>query len=222
MDAPVNDTAANGTTANDTAEESNIQIEDISDDTFNNKTKVWYNKYNRQFKETSTLKLIPFGVQKNQVMIRVANLEDNFDGLTATYKFDINAWAREFYLEANEHYLVVNTTTELLQGIRLNITEMNLAGSVSKSYFDNKTQAHTKWLQLGESVESMDSPMKTKFNMTKLDKEPKDNVQFVEIERAKGSYESLGTLYEQNFIVNLEPQAIRMFSIQYFMPNLYA
>lgn len=63
MDAPVNDTAANGTTANDTAEESNIQIEDISDDTFNNKTKVWYNKYNRQFKETSTLKLIPFGVQ---------------------------------------------------------------------------------------------------------------------------------------------------------------
>jgi hypothetical protein len=57
--------------------------------------------------------------------------------------------------------------------------------------------------------------------MTKLDKEPKDNIQFVEIERAKGSVESLGTLYEQNFIVNLEPQAIRMFSIQYFMPNLY-
>lgn len=68
----------------------------------------------------------------------------------------------------------------------------------------------------------MDSPVKAEFNMTKIDKEPKDNIQFVEIERAKGSAEGLGTLYEQNFIVTLEPQAIRMFSIQYFMPNLYA
>jgi hypothetical protein len=67
----------------------------------------------------------------------------------------------------------------------------------------------------------MDSPVKAEFNMTKIDKEPKDNIQFVEIERAKGSAEGLGTLYEQNFIVTLEPQAIRMFSIQYFMPNLY-
>jgi len=76
-------------------------------------------------------------------------------------------------------------------------------------------------MQLGEVVETMDSPIKTEFNMTKLDQPPKDNIQFVEIERAKGSLESLGTLYEQNFIVTLEPQAIRMFSIQYFMPNLY-
>ena len=73
---------------------------------------------------------------------------------------------------------------------------MNLAGSVSKSYFDNKAQAHTKWLQLGEVVETADSPIKSDFNMTKIDKEPKDNIQFVEIERAKGSLESLGTLYE--------------------------
>lgn len=212
--------------ANDTVEtdsRENIMIEDVDKSTFNEKTNVWYNKYNKEFKEASTLKLIPFGVQKNQVMIRLANLEDNFDGMKAkTYKFDINAWAREFYLEANAHYLMTNTTTELLQGIRLNITEMNLAGSVPKSYFNQKTQEHTKWLQLGESVESTDSPIEKDFNMTKLDKEPKDNIQFVEIERAKGSRASLGTLYEQNFIVTLEPQSIRMFSIQYFMPNLYA
>jgi len=117
---------------------------------------------------------------------------------------------------------MTNTTTELLQGIRLNITEMNLAGSVPKSYFNQKAQEHTKWLQLGESVESTDSSIEKDFNMTKLDKDPKDNIQFVEIERAKGSRASLGTLYEQNFIVTLEPQSIRMFSIQYFMPNLYA
>ena len=68
----------------------------------------------------------------------------------------------------------------------------------------------------------MDSPINNDFNMTTFEKEPKDNIQFVEIERAKGSLESLGTLYEQNFIVNLEPQSIRMFSIQYFLPNLKA
>jgi hypothetical protein len=113
LDGPSNDTSND--TSNETASTEDIQIDDISEETFNNKSKVWYNKYNKQFKETSTLKLIPYGVQKNQVMIRLANLEDNFDGLTAkTYKFDINAWAREFYLEANEHYLMTNTTSELL------------------------------------------------------------------------------------------------------------
>ena len=49
-------------------------------------------------------------------MIRVTNLEDQFDGLTAkSYKFDINAWAREFYLESNTHYLAAgNTTADIL------------------------------------------------------------------------------------------------------------
>jgi hypothetical protein len=53
---------------------------------------------------------------------------------------------------------------------------MNLAGSVAKSYFDSQGQAHTKWLQLGEVVETADSPIKSDFNMTKIDKEPKDNI----------------------------------------------
>jgi hypothetical protein len=53
-----------------------------------------------------------YGVQKNQIMIRLANLEDHFDGDSAkTIKFDINAWAREFYLEANSHYMAKNTTS---------------------------------------------------------------------------------------------------------------
>lgn len=174
------------------------------------------------------MKLLVFGIQKNQIMIRVANLEDNFDGLTAkTRKFDINAWAREFYLEANSHLLAKNTTKELLQGIRLNITEMNLAGSVAKSYFKNKTQSQTKWFQQGSFVETSDSFVQTfseseQTLLANLDKEPLDNVQFVEIERAKGSVEGLGTLFEPNFIVNVEPQSIRTFSIQYFMPNLLA
>lgn len=115
-------------------------------------------------------------------MIRLTNLEDQFDGLTAkSYKFDINAWAREFYLESNMHYLAQgNTTADILQGIRLNITEMNLAGSIPKSYFLNKTQAHTKWLQQGTSFENLDGPTNGDVNVTSLiqksEKEPIDNV----------------------------------------------
>ena len=95
---------------------------------------------------------------------------------------------------------------------------MNLAGSVAKSYFKNKTQAQTKWFQQGSFVETSDSFVQTfseseQTLLAGLDKEPLDNVQFVEIERAKGSADGLGTLFEPNFIVNVEPQSIRTFSI---------
>jgi len=37
----------------------------------------------------------------------VANLEDRFDGKnnSKTYMFDINAFAKEFYMEANAHLM---------------------------------------------------------------------------------------------------------------------
>jgi hypothetical protein len=40
-------------------------------------------------------------------MLRVANLEDRFDGKnnSKTYMFDINAFAKEFYMEANAHLM---------------------------------------------------------------------------------------------------------------------
>ena len=41
-------------------------------------------------------------------MIRVANLEDRtYDGIKVakTYTFDVNAWARDFYIEANSHLI---------------------------------------------------------------------------------------------------------------------
>lgn len=81
-------------------------------------------------------------------MVRLANLDDRFDGVDAakSYKFDINAWAREFYLEANSHLLSKNSTSELLRGIRLNITEMNLAGSIPKSFFNGSVYAQENWV----------------------------------------------------------------------------
>jgi len=200
--------------------------------------------FNREFKQAKTVKLIPFGVQKNQIMIRLVNLEDRFDGEAKTYRFDVNAWAREFYIEANQHLLGNPrfrglTMSDLVRGIRLNITEMNLSGSIPKSLFQS-TYQQTQWLAQGSAAEdnstmdridgnntmqnnaanSTGNSTKSTPSLVELDKEPKDNIQLVNVERAKGSLKTLPTLTEDNYIISLEPQAIRMFSIQYYMPLL--
>jgi hypothetical protein len=41
------------------------QMEAVSRQTFNADAGVWYNKFNRDFKDSSTVKLLVFGVQKN-------------------------------------------------------------------------------------------------------------------------------------------------------------
>lgn len=143
-------------------------------------------------------------------MIRLSNLEDRFDGENAkTYKFDINAWAREFYIEANSHLLKTNTTnynttSDVVRGLRLNITEMNLAGSIPRSYL-NTTFPQADWIAQGTVTEKEADKNETKSAepqpviekaLAEIDKEPKDSIQFVEIERAKGSKEELGTLFE--------------------------
>lgn len=205
--------------------------------TYNKDSAVWYNKFNQEFKQAKTVKLIPFGVQKNQIMIRLVNLEDRFDGEAKTYRFDVNAWAREFYIEANQHLLGNPrfrglTMSDLVRGIRLNITEMNLSGSIPKSLFQS-TYQQTQWLAQGSAAEdnsTMDridgnntmqnNSTKSTPSLVELDKEPKDNIQLVKVERAKGSLKTLPALTEDNYIISLEPQAIRMFSIQYYMPLL--
>ena len=79
---------------------------------------------------------------------------------------------------------------------------MNLAGSIPKSYLGtNFTQA--KWIAEGSAkVPDTEggSDKKEKKDDKELEdsvkKEPKDNIQFVELERAKGSKSGLGTLFE--------------------------
>lgn len=185
--------------------EETIKIEDATPATFKKDADVWYKKFNAEFKSSKTVKLLVYGVQKNQVMIRLSNLEDNFDGMKAkSIKFDVNAWAREFYLEANSHLSKKNTTTQLLQGIRLNITEMNLAGSIPKYYF-NTSLPQAKWIAQGSLSNMTDAndtdtkqpkTQQLSEQMEKLEKEPQDNIQFIEVERAKGSTPGLPALWE--------------------------
>lgn len=77
---------------------------------------------------------------------------------------------------------------------------MNLAGSIPKSYL-NTSLPQTDWIAQGSSMvidNSTDTlqKMDTKQILSTVEKEPKDNVQFVELERAKGSKPGLGTLFE--------------------------
>jgi hypothetical protein len=74
------------------------------------------------------------------VQIRLTNLDDKFDGnFSNSIGVNVNEWAREYYLEANSHLMVPddptnmtkrNTSLDILEGILLNITEMNIAGSI--------------------------------------------------------------------------------------------
>lgn len=95
---------------------------------------------NKEFKQSKTLKTITYGIKPNEIQVRLTNLDDNFDGnYSKPLAIDLNAWAREFYLEANAHLMVPNDTEhmkdrnssiDVLEGVLLNITEMNLAGSI--------------------------------------------------------------------------------------------
>lgn len=97
-------------------------------------------KPNIAFKMSKTLKNIIYGIKPNEIQIRVANIEDRFDGnYSGPIGLNINEWAREYFLEANSHLMVPNdshnmskrnTSLDILEGVMLNITEMNIAGSI--------------------------------------------------------------------------------------------
>lgn len=56
-------------------------------------------------------------------------MEDRFDGNNNVFYFDVNAFARELYLEANAHSLTTDEQ-KIVTNLKLDIEEMNLAGSI--------------------------------------------------------------------------------------------
>ena len=47
--------------------------------------------------------------------------------------FDVNAWAREFYLDANQHLVPKNgSIASLYDKVSVNVTEMTLGGFITK------------------------------------------------------------------------------------------
>jgi hypothetical protein len=119
---------------------------------------------NKDFKQSGTIKAITYGIKPNEIQVRLTNLQDGFDGnYSKPLAIDLNAWAREFYLEANAHLMVPkdsdhmsvrNSSIDVLEGVILNITEMNLAGSVPLCQLSNQDLNNTRrWFNWTTSME---------------------------------------------------------------------
>jgi len=125
-------------------------------------------------------------------MVRVINLEDRFDGLnnSGSVVFDVNTFAKEYFLEANAHWVnKLNSPKQLeeyMKMMSINITEMNAVGSMTKESLEKSNQ--TKW-----SVPKAEDPeaLLSNRNLTWLT-----------------------TLNDTNKIV-LQPQEIKTFRIKY-------
>jgi hypothetical protein len=140
------------------------------------------------------------------------NMEDRWDATAKSYIFDINAWAREYYLEANQHLIMSidgGNSSMLLAGMRIEITEMNICGSIelnalltgnfSRLGGDNKTNSTTEFTKW-KVPESEDPENK----LTK----PVDFIQEVEIPRIPSnppSEDDKKPLREKNYKITLEP-----------------
>ena len=103
----------------------------------------------KESKESTTLKTLIFASDINELMVRVINLEDRFDGLnnSGSVVFDVNTFAKEYFLEANAHWInQLNSPKQLeeyMKMMAINITEMNAVGSMTKESMDKSNQ--TKW-----------------------------------------------------------------------------
>lgn len=125
---------------------------------------------NSEYKQGKTIKTLAYGVGKGVVMLRIANLEDRFDGKnnSESYNFDLNAWAKEYYMEANAHLIQGLSPKEqetFVKAIGLNITEMNAAGSIAlASLVGANATVMTKW----NVPEAEDPTNSTGLNLTQL------------------------------------------------------
>lgn len=119
---------------------------------------------NLAFKKSKTFKNIIYGIKPNEIQIRLVNMEDKFDGnYSQPIGININEWAREYYLEANGHLMVPqdptnmtnrNTSLDILEGVLLNITEMNIAGSIPISHLKDQREGNRlAWFNWTTSID---------------------------------------------------------------------
>lgn len=158
---------------------------------------------NQPYKTVGTIKTLVYGVNPNEILVRVSNLEDRFDRRQArTYNFDLNAFGREFYFEANRHLSSKNAS--IIHGMKLEITEMNLAGSVNMTYF---TKNDTKLINWKTSSQEDPSPPI---------KKGKDLIKNITLPQLSSP------VNETYMIVPLAPQQIRVFSLKFIPPELHS
>jgi hypothetical protein len=125
---------------------------------------------NKAYKESKFIKTTTYPIGANEILVRITNLDDRFDGKTNEdyIYFDVNAFAREMYLEANEKNMSKSMKKQALVSLlKLEIEEMNIAGSIGLDYLNTSDHA-TKW-----KVDKKEDPPKN------LIQKPKDKVHTV-------------------------------------------
>jgi len=152
---------------------------------------------NKLYKESKTLKTLVYAQGLNQLILRVSNLEDRFDGAAAKVQsFDVNAWAREFYAAANYH---LNASESILKDLKINITEMNLGASVELESLKNGTLNLTQW------------KTDPAFDPVNVPKKPVDYLETIRLPQS--ALGQLKEISEKNWL--LEPQRIRVFKVDF-------
>ena len=67
-------------------------------------------------------------------------MADKYDGLSSegVQRFDINTWAREFFVEANRHLMIDEKhANKMMDDMHVKIEETTLSGSVERFAFRN-------------------------------------------------------------------------------------
>ena len=82
-----------------------------------------------------------YAEKKNQVLLRVQNMEDSFDKDPETYKFDVNFFAENLFLEANPGF-------DYSQ-IKVDIEEMTLSGVTN---YEKRMSEDFSWTTNEKSV----------------------------------------------------------------------
>lgn len=159
-----------------------------------------FNQSVKHYSQGGSFKMDVFAVGQDEIQVRVHNLEDRFDespnAVMNTYIFNARRFARQFYFEANEHLftqLPPKKALALLKAIRLEITEMNLAGSLPLADIKKKVGV-TQW--------------KTAESSSVNIKPPRDH-QFERVDPTKKGRPT-------GFNFSLEPQRTRVFNIRYW------
>ena len=134
------------------------------------------------------MKLLLYAFKKNQVLLRISNLEDVYDPKPQSHTLDLKSYARELFEEANPDL-------KKAKDVRYDIEETTLTGVTN---YQKRMDEHTKW-QTNDGA--------TSFASGVGNERAHDKIQYVK--DGKG-----GQMVEQ-YSVQMMPQSIRAFKITY-------
>jgi len=144
-----------------------------------------------------------YGLDDNEILLRINNLEDKFDAHAQTYTMDLLQYAWELFSKANPTF-----TKEQLLDYNLDIDEMTLSGTTLMA---SRKKENTKWHTKKDkpfcgAPETPDLEPPACIPTEAVEPAPAEKVDAI-VKPENAPIES--------FVIALDPQAIRAFKITY-------